>query len=91
VWQKATGFDSEIVSPEDLQRIAPELNFLPIDGLLQRSHFELDSSTFTQSLASRAKQLGVNIFPKTLYESMEAVRALALQPRMAIFCPRARW
>lgn len=62
VWQKATGFDSEIVSPEDLQRIAPELNFLPVGGLLQRSHYELDSSTFTHGLASRAKQLGANIF-----------------------------
>ncbi|MEX0761480.1 MAG: FAD-dependent oxidoreductase [Dehalococcoidia bacterium] len=50
-WQRSEGFDAEVISARDLYAMEPALAPGLAGGLLQRSHYELDSYLFTLSLA----------------------------------------
>lgn len=60
-WQRSEGFDAEMLSPGDVYRLEPSLAPGLAGGLLQRSHYELDSSKFTLALAQGIESLGGNL------------------------------
>ncbi len=57
-WQKAQGFDCELVSPRDLYLLEPALSLGLAGGLLQRTALELDSYKFTLALAQGLEKRG---------------------------------
>lgn len=57
-WQKSQGFDAEVLSSRDLYRLEPSLAPGLAGGLLQRTHYELDSYKFTLALAQGIEKRG---------------------------------
>jgi glycine oxidase len=60
-WQRSQGFDAEMLSDRDLYRLEPSLVPGLAGGLLQRSHYELDSYKFTLALAQGIDKRGGKI------------------------------
>ncbi len=60
-WQRSHGFDAEMLSGRDVYRLEPSLAPGLAGGLLQRTHYELDSYKFTLALAQGIEKRGGKI------------------------------
>ncbi|MSQ34464.1 MAG: FAD-dependent oxidoreductase [Dehalococcoidia bacterium] len=60
-WQISQGFDAETLSSRDVYGMEPSLAPGLAGGLLQRTHYELDSYKFTAALARGIEKHGGNI------------------------------
>lgn len=60
-WQRSQGFDAEMLSGRDVYRLEPSLAPGLAGGLLQRTHYELDSYKFTLALAQGIEKRGGKI------------------------------
>ena len=61
VWQRAQGFDAEMISDRDVYELEPSLVPGLVGGLLQRSHYELDSYKHTLALMTAAERRGAEV------------------------------
>ncbi len=60
-WQASQGFDSEILDGDELHEHEPLVVSTAVGGLLQGSHFEVDSYGYTLALATGFEKHGGNI------------------------------
>jgi len=57
-WQVSEGFDTEVLSPEDVARLEPLVTRDIAGALIERSHRELDSYRYALALASAVEAVG---------------------------------
>lgn len=57
-WQQREGFDAEVLSAGEVRSYEGSLSANVVGGLLQRSHFEVDSYRYTLALATACEKHG---------------------------------
>ncbi len=60
-WQRLEGFDAELISDREVYELEPSLVPGLAGGLLQRSHYELDSYKHTLALITAAERRGAEV------------------------------
>lgn len=62
-WQSGEDLDAELLDGDGVRRLEPALNDSLVGGLLQRSHFEVDSYKYTLALVTAFERAGGTTAP----------------------------